>query len=158
MTNATVYDTILLYEAPSHSAWQLRRLEMDSQSSDVAAVVALEPQVRALMETLRAAQPALDRLEKADYPGADMLSCMCQITVDEELPVSEGSLGHLARLLKELIVSGGNRAAYDFHFYGVAEGRETLDAAVKEMIFGNGTSVENLDRVKAMRQYAATVA
>ncbi len=131
---------------------------MASTETDVATVMALEPQVRALMEVLRAAQPALDRLEKADYPGAEMLSCMCQITVDEELPLNEGSLGHLARTLRELIVSNGNQAAYDFHNLGVAEGRWTVDEAAKELVQGYGTAVETLDRIKAMRTYAATVA
>ena len=127
-------------------------------AKDVATVLALEPQVGALMETLRAAQPALDRLEKADYPGADMLSGMCQLTVDEELPLNEGSLAHLARLLRELIVSGGNEAVYDFHFYGVAEGRLTLREAAEEILRSGSPGDTDLRRVEAMRQYAATMA
>ena len=50
----------------------------------------------------------------------------------------------------------GSLVAYDFEFYAKPY-KQSSDEAAKDMIQNLGTSEESLDRVKAMREYPASV-
>ena len=125
-----------------------------SDDKDVAQVLALDESVKKLLADFGAAQPALARLSKADYPGAEWLfeQVWSAITSD-----CSGGLTQVIEALDMLKAADGNVAAYDFGFYSIWEGA-TVDGAAKEMVKGLGTDIETLDRIKAMRRYAATVA
>lgn len=125
-----------------------------SIDKNVAAVLALEAPARALLKAFEAAKPALQRLEGANYAAAEWVAFQLEETTE---PGTDGSLDHVIRGLEMFRNAGGSLAAYDFEFFS-RYFKLSVDEAAKEMVQGNGTGVENLDRVKAMRQYAASVA
>ncbi|HEV2029549.1 MAG TPA: hypothetical protein VGS16_13640 [Candidatus Dormibacteraeota bacterium] len=121
---------------------------------DVAAALALGESVRKLMADFGVAQPTLARLKKSDYPGAEWLFEQVWCVFESDC---SGGLTRVIEALEMLKAANGNVAAYDFRFYSIWEGA-TVDGAAKEMVQSLGTDTEVLDRIKAMRQYAASVA
>ncbi len=119
--------------------------------ADVATVEALEPQVKALMEAIRAALPACERLEKADYPGADPMASDARQTFD----AADGSLAALLDGIENLRIAGGDQAALDYHKLCVRDGLTVPEAC--RSLLDEDANVEHLDRVEALRHYAATV-
>jgi hypothetical protein len=121
---------------------------MASIDSDVAAVMALEQPVRELLEAIKAAEPAIERLSEAEYPGAGMVSG--QVVFGALDPSTEGGLVQVLKALAALRVAGGNPAAYDYEFYV-----RQLGCTVEEVIADGHIRPE---QGPALRQYAATVA
>lgn len=74
--------------------------------SDVEAVVSLEAPVRALLEALKAAGPAYDRLEAAKYAGAARIGYLWG-EVDEWLT-------HMAESLEDMRIAGGDEITWGF--------------------------------------------
>ncbi len=122
--------------------------------ADVATVEALEPQVKALIAAARAALPAILRLDEAGYPGAGAVPF--QLNVDEGFTPSDGDLLAIAEVLENLRVGAGNDAAYNYHRL-VTRGGMTLRAACDELMEHCSDPNHDLDRVEALRHYAATV-
>ncbi len=127
---------------------------MSVDSADVAAVRALEPQVRALREAIEAALPAVGRLSAADYPGAEWAADQLNQALRDG---ADGTPVQVLTALEIFRTANGSMAVADFEFYS-----KTLnlspDEAVREMVRNVGSDPESLDRIKAMRQYAASVA
>jgi hypothetical protein len=120
-----------------------------NQSADLAA---LEQQVNDLRAAFKAVMPTLGGLEEANYPGAELVAH--HLGSEEN---GDGSLAVIADVLAMMREAAGNQAAYDFRFYSTWEGA-TVDGAVKEMVQNLGTDIEAVNRIKAMRTYAETVA
>jgi hypothetical protein len=129
-----------------------------SVEEDVATVLALLPVVRKYREAIKDAMPPAARLEGAGYPGAEMvvgeLSCSIE---DEGLTMPSGAPGLLLRFLQLMESGAGKQSTYDFEWFANYLGLSVENAAT-EMVDVLGTDEESLDRIKAMRQYAATVA
>ncbi len=134
---------------------------MASIDSDVATVLALAQRVNDLRKAFEAAQPAIKRLEKANYPGVEMVAHHLDSTEDRY----DGGLLLIAEHLAMMREAAGDPAAYDYEFYATSLDDDldklvkiSPDEAAKEMVQNLGTDVEALERIKAMRTYAATVA
>jgi hypothetical protein len=125
--------------------------------ADVATVQAFEPQVRALIEAIDAAEPALRRLIEADYAGAYDVSDELRNISGEG--ASSGELRNVVRALEAFRNGAGLQAALDYHEFCQRDGLTVAQAA--RAILGVGaeadTSDEHLDRIEALRRYAATV-
>lgn len=121
--------------------------------ADVATVEALEPQVKALIAAARAALPAILRLDEAGYPGAGMLPY--NLNVGEAAAPSDGDLVVIAEVLENLRVGAGDEAAYNYHRL-VVQGGMTLRAACDELMEHCSDPNHDLDRVEALRHYAAS--
>jgi hypothetical protein len=80
-----------------------------SVETDVAAVLALEEPAKALLKAIRAAQPAVDRLEEANYPGAESLGSETGTTLEGDLTAGElivtGSLYEIVATLVDRLVN-----------------------------------------------------
>jgi hypothetical protein len=126
----------------------------DKTSADVAAVRKLDESVKKLLDAFEAAKPALERLEKAGYPGAEWLRYQLSSTLKDD---TDGSLVLVLKAIEMFRTAKGNQGAADFEFYSKYI-KLSPDAAAKEMVQNLSTDVESLDRIKAMRTHAATVA
>jgi hypothetical protein len=130
----------------------LRRFDVKSTNADVATVLALEAPATALLEAIDAAWPAIERLEKAKYAGADWMAQAVGQTTDD---TDDGTLAGAVEALVWFRESAGDLGAFDYRFHGVAKGRNTLGEAAAEILH-MGDDDEGVQRVVAMQQYAAT--
>jgi hypothetical protein len=124
---------------------------------DIATVEALEPQVQTLMETIENARPAIGRLGAAGYAGAvGVLSELANI-LGEGLSV--GELCNVLRALEEFRHARGDQAALDY--FQLCENGNLTVADAARSILGAGdeadTSTRQLDRIEALRRYAASL-
>lgn len=126
---------------------------MSSHNADVATVLAIEEPAKALLKAIKAAQPATKRLSDADYPGADWIS----ENLDDDPNGPLATPHRLAGALKMFRESAGDLGAFDYRFY-VEDVGLNLEEAAKEILDTNHDDDRNMQRVEAMRQYAATVA
>lgn len=110
---------------------------------DVALVEALEPQVRSLIEDIRAAKPALMRLWEAAYPGAG---------VHHTLRDAEPDLRLVLEDLEDFRIAAGDQAALDYQVFCVRGDRLNVDD--DELAWELGPGVERID---ALKRYAAKV-
>jgi hypothetical protein len=88
-----------------------------------------------------------------EYPGADWVSDNIDLA-------PSGSLGNPLQLANAITMfreSAGDLAAFDYRFY-VRNLNLSIGDAAKEIIDSSPGGDANLQRVEAMRQYAATVA
>ena len=74
---------------------RLERIESALANRDLAAVLALEPQVKALREAIEAALPAMERLYEADEDAAGLLRDNLSDAVGEDCPVTGSIAGIL---------------------------------------------------------------
>jgi hypothetical protein len=121
-----------------------------SAEKDVATVLALEEPAKALVEAINAARPAIDRLEKAKYAGAEWVSEQSGMDLDQ------GTLASLVEALRWLRESAGNEAAWDYRFFVESMNQTVVEGA--KTILDQDDDEANLRRVEGLRQYAATVA
>jgi hypothetical protein len=128
-----------------------QRLPVDL--ADVKTVLELEPKLRQLLKDVKAIEPALERLDQSEYPGAGYLR--------EELhELAENlSLGPERRLtcgalvaLEEFRIGGGDQAALDY-FEFIVEDRLTIVQAVAAIV---DRSEDNAERVEAFLRYVRT--
>lgn len=124
-----------------------------SVDKDVAMVLALEEPAKALLEAINAALPAIDRLDAAEYAGADWVSHAVGGTTDDR---TDHNLGQVTMALKWFRESAGDLAAFDYRFF-VESRDQTVGEGAKDLL-DMADDDEHLGRVVAMRQYAATVA
>ncbi len=118
---------------------------MASIDSDVAAMLALEQPVKDLLAVFKAANPALKRLEKADYPGGEWLREQVELTIEADC---NGGLDAVIKGIHMLRDAKGSPVAFDYEFFVRFLG-VTPDELITEKHI-------DLDRGYAVRQYAAT--
>jgi len=126
-----------------------------SVETDVATVLALEEPAKALQAAIEAAKPALERLGAAGYAGLDYV-----ITeVDQIREAGGGSHEGLHELISVLGIfrtAEGNSGAFDYGYY-VGNLGETVGEAARDILDMNDDDA-HMQRVEALRHYAATVA
>ncbi len=125
-----------------------------ANTSDVEVVLALEAPALELLEALRRAARAAERLAEANYPGAAVLCDSLTETIDGD---GCGGVNPLADLIGMIRHSNGSQAAFDFEYY-VRDRDQSVNAGVRDLLDGSDHDDGVLDRVEAMRQYAASVA
>jgi hypothetical protein len=137
---------------PCHPALAYpKESEMSVIGVDVAEVLALEEPAKALLEAIRKALPAIDRLE--GYAGADWLG---QQLGDATLTnAGFGTVAMVASALEMFSASAGDQGAFDYALYVADWGLSVQDAA--QTIMDEGELDVAMPRIEAMRQYAATV-
>jgi hypothetical protein len=121
---------------------------------DVATVLALEHTLSDFVAAIRKAEPALERLKEAAYPGASRIH-------DDFLDMlGEGHSDSAPKNVRESLdlfrVAAGDRAAYDYQDF-MKGGELSMDEAAAEMIDCYGATEEALERIAALKSYAATV-
>ncbi len=126
-----------------------------SIEEDVVAVLALEEPARALLEAFNATWPAISRLDEAGYAGGDWVAYMVGSTTSED-DMDAGPLTSVIKALTWFRESAGNPGAWDYRFF-VEDRNQSVAAGAKDILDMQADD-EHLDRIKAMRQYAATVA
>jgi hypothetical protein len=133
---------------------------MSSQTADVATVLALEEPAKALLEAIRAAQPAVDRLREANYPGAESLGSETGATLEGDLTAGElivtGSLYEIVATLEVFRKAGGDLGAADYHYQVGRLGQSLVEAAAELLDYAHDDA--DLQRVVGLQRYAATVA
>jgi hypothetical protein len=139
-----------------------------SIDKDVATVLALEEPAKALLEAIRKAQPAIHRLGKAGYAGADWLGQQLW-----DATKTDGDFGTVALVAGALEMfsdaagdtSGaatkpwdrvGDHAAFDHAFYVGYLGLTLEEAA--ETIMDEDALDKAMPRIERLRHYAAAVA
>jgi len=123
---------------------------------DVAMVLALEEPAKALLEAIRKAQPAIDRLKESKYPGADWLASQLGTTLDIHCEDGYGTLKLVEVALGMFRKASGDLGAFDYAFYVTGWGLSVQDAA--QTIMDEGELDVAMPRIEAMRRYAAAVA
>ena len=126
-----------------------------SVETDVAMVRSLEGLTRDLLKAVEAAKPALERLGAAGYAGAEWVGTEA-VSIGTD-PQTDGSLVNILGALEMFRESNGDVAAWDYLFY-VEHLDLRLGAAAEEILHSDSNDDRNIQRVEAMRQYAATVA
>ena len=126
-----------------------------SVDTDVAMVRSLEGLTRDLLKAVKTARPALVRLEKAGYAGAEWVGQ--QAIVEGCDPQGGGSLPMILEALEMFRESNGEEAAWDYAFY-VDCLDQGLREAAKSILDNDSNDDRNIKRVEAMRKYAATIA
>jgi hypothetical protein len=123
-----------------------------SVEEDVATVLALEEPAKALLKAIEAAQPAIGRLCEAKYAGIEDIETQLA-TINTG---NDDALGALLQVLSVFRTARGNSGAFDYLYYVEQQG-ETVGETAK-MILDMDDDDEHLQRVEALRQYAATAA
>jgi hypothetical protein len=123
---------------------------MSSQSADVATVLALEEPAKALLEAIKAAEPAIKRLKKANYPGTDWVYGAVGGNTDDH---TDGNLTQAVGALDIFRKSAGDLGAFDYLFF-VKELGMSIGKAAK-LLMDEYELDEAMPRVEAMRSYAA---
>jgi hypothetical protein len=129
---------------------------MASTDSDKAELLALEEPAKALLEAIRKAAPAIDRLKESKYPGADWLGDQLGFTTDIHCEDGYGTLKLVALALGMFKDAAGDQGAFDYAFYVAGWGLSVQDAA--QTIMDEGELDVAMPRIEAMRRYAAAVA
>ncbi len=124
-----------------------------SVDKDVATVLALEEPAKALLEAIRTAQPAIKRLRKADYPGADWVSD----NIEDDPRAALGTPCKFANAVKMFRESAGDLAVFDYLFF-VEDMGLSLKGAAEQLLDWSGDDDEKLRRIEGLRLYAATAA
>lgn len=121
-------------------------------AADVAAVLALEEPAKALLEAIKAARPALERLDPR-YAGLD-----CVITeIDQVSEAGGGAREGLHELVEVLAIfraAQGNWGAFDYGYF-VDHLGQTVGESAREILDMNDDDA-HMQRVEALRLYAAT--
>ncbi len=125
-----------------------------AEGLDVATVLALEEPAKALLEAIRKAQPAIDRLKKAGYAGADWLGQ--QLGDATNTHGGFGTVALVANALGMFSAAAGDQGAFDYALYVTDWGLSVQDAA--QTIMDEGELDVAMPRIEAMRRYAAAVA
>ena len=139
--------------------------DMSPIGADVATVLALEKPAKALLEAIREARPAIDRLEKVGYAGADWISQQLQDATSTDdfgtVAMVAGALGMFSDSAGD--PSGtkpwdrvGDHAAFDHAFYVGYLGL-TLQEAAKTIMESDDLD-KTMPRIERLRHYAAAVA
>jgi hypothetical protein len=116
-------------------------------------VEAIEGPVQALLAAIKGALPAIKRLSDADYPGAGWIGD----NLDDDPHGPFATPLRLATALRMFRESAGDLGAFDYRFYVKDLGMD-LRGAGKEILDSGDDDDANIQRVEAMRQYAAAVA
>jgi hypothetical protein len=129
----------------------LWRIGMSRTDADVATVLALEEPAKALLEAIKAAQPAIERLYAAKYAGAGWVGDQLRAAVADDEGL--GTVALVASAVEMLRAADGDQGAFDHAFY-VGYLGQTLHGAT-ETIMGEVGLGQATPRIQAMRQYAA---
>lgn len=131
-----------------------------SVETDVATVLALGEPAKALLQAIRAAQPAIERLKDANYPGAEDLGCETSSTLEGDLTAGElivtGSLYEIVATLEVFRKAGGDLGAADYHYLVGRLGQSVAEAAAELLDYARDDA--HVQRVVGLQRYAATVA
>ena len=131
-----------------------------SVETDIAKVATLEEPARALLQAIRAAKPAIERLAKTDYPGADELQSQVSSTLEGDLAAGEyiedGSLYEVVAALEVFRKGGGDLGAVDYHYH-VGRLGQTVAQAAAELLDGAHDDA-HVQRVVELQRYAETTA
>ncbi len=119
--------------------------------ADVATVLQLENQLKSLRPHLDQALAAAQRLDEAGYAGAGRLvDDLRAMLVDR----CDGGLVVTLEELDELRVAGGDRAALDY--YQLVEKKGLTVPAAAARLLEEDADDAHLDRIEALRRYAAS--
>lgn len=123
-----------------------------SVDKDVATVLALQEPAEALLKAIEAAEPAIERLAKAKYAGIEDV----ETQLDTINTGNDDAIGALLAVLGAFRAAQGNSGAFDY-LYFVGELGATVGATARDILDMDDDD-EHLQRVEALRQYAATAA
>jgi hypothetical protein len=131
-----------------------------SVETDVATVLALSEPAEALLKAIKAAQPAIERLEDANYPGAEAVCSETGPTLEGDLTAGElivtGSLYEIVATLEVFRKAGGDLGAADYHYQVGRLGQSVAEAAAELLDYAHDDA--HVQRVVGLQRYAATVA
>lgn len=123
--------------------------------ADVKTVLQLEPKLLALIEAIKAAEPALDRLKAAKYAGAEEVrEHLSDMIYNLKRSRRDGGVGCGAAIsLERFRLASGDQGALDYLKLVLQDGFD-IGSAMAELL---DRDCDDLARVDGFREYARTV-